>query len=325
VNNRTLRSALRNIFHRSGGLHVARYRHRRSLRILMYHHFKETESEQLEAQCRYIRKYYNPVSLDEGAALWSQGKLLPPFACGVTVDDGYLDFYRNAYPIFRQYGIPVTVYLVTDFLDTRIWLWVDRVGYVLDRSSLHELSLPLSSGVLRLALRTAEERRAAVFTTVEALKIVPDEERRRCVAELPRLGRTAVPQEPPEEYAALSWTQVRTMARHGVTFGAHTVTHPLLSRIPCEAQLREEIELSKRRIEDQLQQPVLHFCYPNGRCEDFDERAVTLAKNARFQTAVTTIPGVNVRGDDFFRWKRLAVTPSYSPYYFQQCAAAFRV
>jgi peptidoglycan/xylan/chitin deacetylase (PgdA/CDA1 family) len=110
-----------------------------------------------------------------------------------------------------------------------------------------------------------------------------------------------------------------------VDLGAHTVTHPILSRVQEKADLRREIEGSKERIEEQTGLSVLHFCYPNGKWQDFDTRVVEMVRHARFETAVTTEPGLNFQGADPLRLLRIGVTPDYPEPYFESCAAAFRV
>ncbi len=45
--------------------------------------------------------------------------------------------------------------------------------------------------------------------------------------------------------------------------GSHTVTHPMLTRIPID-QARDEIINSKEMLQDITGQPIASFCYPRG-------------------------------------------------------------
>ena len=62
----------------------------------------------------------------------------------------------------------------------------------------------------------------------------------------------------------LSWDEIREMQRSGIAFGAHTLTHPDLTRLPADAAAREICE-SKARIADALGADVDLFAYPYGR------------------------------------------------------------
>ena len=62
----------------------------------------------------------------------------------------------------------------------------------------------------------------------------------------------------------LSWSEIREMQRAGFTFGAHTLTHADLTRLPSDRIETEVIE-SKARIEDALGASVVSFAYPFGR------------------------------------------------------------
>lgn len=62
----------------------------------------------------------------------------------------------------------------------------------------------------------------------------------------------------------LSWTEIREMKQWGMEFGAHTLTHPDLTRLPRK-QWEAEISDSKKAIEDILGSPVSSFAYPQGR------------------------------------------------------------
>lgn len=96
-------------------------------------------------------------------------------------------------------------------------------------------------------------------------------------------------------------TQVREWLSAGHEIGAHTFTHPWLTRLP-RAQAREEIRSSKASLEDQFGIRVRHFCYPFG---DWNPEVRDLVAEAGFDTACTTQPGLNLPGGDAFQLRRL--------------------
>jgi peptidoglycan/xylan/chitin deacetylase (PgdA/CDA1 family) len=300
-----IKSVARQAFHASGALGVARWLKRRRLRILMYHRFSDRES--IARQCAHIRAHYTPVSLTQAADGLAGGGW-PDNALVVTVDDGYRDFYQVAYPVFREYGIPAIVYLVSDFLDGRQWLWVDRVRW----SYLHSPS----------ALGSREERLKVARQAIETAKLMPNEQRIAWIDSLPAELGVRPPEQSPPEYEAMRWEEVREAVRNGMEFGAHTVTHPVLSRVSGASGLAAEIEGSKRRIEQELGRAVDHFCYPNGSVRDFTSEAVEIVRAAGFRTSTTTTPGVVSAGDDPFRLQRIGVEPGLPERYFAECAAA---
>jgi peptidoglycan/xylan/chitin deacetylase (PgdA/CDA1 family) len=300
-----IKSTARLVFHASGALHAARWLKRRQLRILMYHRFRDRDA--IARQCTHIRAHYTPVSLSQ-AADWLQSGAWPDNALAITVDDGYRDFYQIAYPIFREYGMRATVYLVSDFVDRRQWLWVDRVRW----SYLNSAT----------ALGSREERLKTAYTAIEAAKLMANSERLAWLDSLPAALGVQPPEQPPPDYEPMTWDEVRDAAMHGIDFGAHTVTHPILSRLGAPAELRAEIEGSKRRLESELGRPVEHFCYPNGASHDFTAEAVDIVRAAGFRTATTTGPGTVSRGDDPYRLRRIGVAPDYEERYFAECATA---
>jgi peptidoglycan/xylan/chitin deacetylase (PgdA/CDA1 family) len=62
----------------------------------------------------------------------------------------------------------------------------------------------------------------------------------------------------------LSWSQIHEMRRAGIEFGAHTLSHPDLTRIPL-AQAEIEMRDSQARLQEALGEQVRVFAYPFGR------------------------------------------------------------
>lgn len=69
-----------------------------------------------------------------------------------------------------------------------------------------------------------------------------------------------------------------------VEIGAHTVTHPALSRLPVDAQ-RREVEVCASTLEEMLGRRPSSFAYPYG---DFSAETEALVREAGFKDATTT-------------------------------------
>ena len=81
----------------------------------------------------------------------------------------------------------------------------------------------------------------------------------------------------------LDWSQISELAREGVEFGAHSMTHADLSRLPVGAA-REEVARSKLVIEKRLASPVRFFAWPFGRTN----RALLPFVEQQFDAACST-------------------------------------
>lgn len=101
-------------------------------------------------------------------------------------------------------------------------------------------------------------------------------------------------------YPLMDDEQIREWLACGQEIGAHTLTHPHLTRIPLAAAKREIFE-SKARLEDRLQRAIVHFSYPYG---DTNEAIRDLVIEAGFHTACTTVSGSHKPEDDPYRLPR---------------------
>ena len=310
------------LFHYAGGTSFLRRRFDSGVRILMYHRFRQTF--RFETQCAHLKKRYHPVTLTDVAGWLRDGKPIPPRAVAVTVDDGYRDFLETAFPVLEKYQIPATVFLTTDLLDRNTWLWVDQVVHCFLASQARAVTLRITGcDQERWKLESGDQRMQAATIIKEALKKIPNEERLEVLEKLPRLLGAEIPAQPPASHAPLQWDDVRELARRGVEFGAHTRTHPILSRLSGSGQLEAEIVGSKKRIEQETGMCVEHFCYPNGTPADITPEAVEVVKASGFRTSVTGTGGVNFAGADPYALRRIAVEPDREDFTFFRHVAGY--
>ncbi len=313
----------RTFLHQGGGLQGVRFWNRRGFRILMYHDFPAVPGlqEALAKQCAHIARNYEVVSLTYIGRHLREGRPLPKNALAVTVDDGNRDFLLNGYPIFNSHKIPVTVFVVSGFLDQQLWFWWDQVMYLMGKSprTSFEFSLAPGQPPRQFSIATPEERQRATTTITEALKALSTDDRHKALhEELENILHVKLPMEPPPHMAPMTWSEVRHLTENGVDVGAHTVTHPVLSRIKDHDQLIREVAESKKRIEEELHRPVLHFCYPYGLKSDFDDRVVKVVEQCGFQTAVTAEHGLNTMTSPPFQLRRFSIDPMLPEFYFQE-------
>jgi glycosyltransferase involved in cell wall biosynthesis/peptidoglycan/xylan/chitin deacetylase (PgdA/CDA1 family) len=294
---------------------------RNGFRILMYHRFPSSEpdiQDALARQCEHLTQYYHVVSISDIAKSLREGTDLPPNALAVTVDDGYRDFLCNGHPVFRAYRIPVTVFLSTSFIDGGFWMWWDQIRYIFEKTQRESLDVVLFTNQppIVFPLKTMEQRRQSIATFTETMKHIKDSDRVKWVRSLPELLDVQLPSIPPGPLAPMEWSEIRYLADNGVDFGAHTCTHPILSRMN-ETDLAKEIVDSKWKIEDQLQKPVHHFSYPNGHSNDVNKQTLKVLEECRFESAVTAEGGVNFQGAHPYWLKRIGVYPMMSKFNFE--------
>src|SRR3989338_1085172 len=91
---------------------------RKEIVVLMYHSvassdwFFSVSPGEFERQIRYLKKHCNPVRLNDMADFVRGERGLPSYSVAVTFDDGYEDFYKNALPILKNYGMPATLFVM---------------------------------------------------------------------------------------------------------------------------------------------------------------------------------------------------------------------
>jgi peptidoglycan/xylan/chitin deacetylase (PgdA/CDA1 family) len=167
----------------------------------------------------------------------------------VTFDDGYRDNYEVAFPILRRHGVPATFFLATGFLDRPRLSWWDELAW-----------LGAGAGAsARFKARAGADAEAFVAAEAERLR-------------RPRPGR---------EIAGdvwMTWEMARAMRAEGMSFGGHSVDHPILARLPVERQ-REEVRGCAERLRDELGVGLQAFSYPVGSPDSYDETTKAIVRD----------------------------------------------
>jgi peptidoglycan/xylan/chitin deacetylase (PgdA/CDA1 family) len=260
------------------------------------------------SQLRRLR--YNLISLQEVFRRVREGEPLKR-AIAFTIDDGYFDHARIAAPVFAEFDCPVTSFLTTGFLDGKTWFWWDRLTYIFEGTKRAELQACLGKERIVYRLESNAARSSACDDLNVRCQDASEADRLACVLDLSREADVELTANPPARFAPMSWDEAREAEKRGMTFGPHTVTHPVLSTTSDE-QAEFEITESWRRLNAEVSRPVPVFCYPNGRSRDFGEREIATMRSLGLWGAVTGEAG-EIRPAQF---RRSAATPFRVPRFY---------
>ena len=110
----------------------------------------------------------------------------------------------------------------------------------------------------------------------------------------------------------MNWATAKELLKHGFTVGSHSRTHPSLTQHD-ETKISDEVEGSRRDLEDHLGVPIRYFAYPYG---DFDDRVRTAVQRSGYAAACSTQAGFNNVTTDRYRLRRLDVSGTDSTWTF---------
>jgi peptidoglycan/xylan/chitin deacetylase (PgdA/CDA1 family) len=275
-----------------------RYVQRDCATVFMLHRFQEPERGitgcdpgQLRRALTYLVKNgYELISLADLFERLAGNGPQPRGAVAFTIDDGYVDQATIAAPIFADFECPVTTFVSTGFLDGNLWFWWDRIEYVFARTARRSIQVRLGNAALAYQWEDDQQRIRVMDEFAALCKRVPETEKLAGIKRLADAAEVEVPSTPPAHCAPMSWEQLRDCEKLGMTFGPHTVTHPVLSRTD-DAIASFEITESWTRLRAEAHRPVPIFCYPNGGWDDFGEREISVLRRLGLAGAVVGEPG----------------------------------
>lgn len=209
----------------------------------------------------------------------------------LTFDGGSRDLIEHATPVLKRHAVPFTLYLPTGFVDAvgeAWWIALERIVATHSRISL---------------VMNREERRFKCESVLEKLDVydylgqwlrgLPPAELSNAIADL--CGRHGVDLAAVSRDFAMTWDDVVELAADPlVTIGTATVHLPALSTLNS-AEAAREIRMGRAVAEAATSRSLPHFAYPFD-AAGYGRREIGLAGDAGLATAVTTTPGVILRG-----------------------------
>ena len=244
----------------------------------------EVTPEYLENTIKFLRKNnYEIISLSQVAKILNDNYKKKKFAV-LTFDDGYIDNYVHAYPIFKKHRVPFSIYVTTNFPDGNGILW----WYILEDLILKEARIEFQLNGLEYQYSCASLlQKEWTYQQIHGLILNgPSNDLNQRILQVFKnydidfLKKTS--------QLALTWEQIREMSADPlIEIGAHTINHHVLSKL-TDFAVQKEMEGSRDKIESEINQKVEHFSYPFGTRKEVGQREFRIAKKCGFKTSTTT-------------------------------------
>jgi peptidoglycan/xylan/chitin deacetylase (PgdA/CDA1 family) len=214
-----------------------------------------------------------------------------------SVDDGFEDQYVMAKNVFLPRRCPLTVFVITDFLDGRIWPWDDRLALAFRLAPAGRRRLRLGDAEMELNLMGSASRSEGLRAVRKWCKSCAGDDLYKYVDDIASQLEVQLPEKPPQEFSSMTWEQARELESLGVQFGVHSMTHRIISRLKPEAACWE-LEQSWARLRAELRNPLPVLAWPTGLPGDYSERDEQLAKRLGLLMAYSTVGDYSLLNDE---------------------------
>ena len=312
-----------------GLLELAVARRRPVLIVFTYHRIAETGNDQFydpvisaspgafRVQMKWLHDRIRILTLEELDARVQNGGSWKEPAVFVTFDDGYRDNFDTAIPILREFKVPATFFIPTEFFESARLPWWDYVAFVIKKTETRQLNLKRcqrGSGWPILIDLNRVSRHAAVMIIVRAFLDETIADERWFLEQLALEAGVEVDEASLNRLLFMSWDQARQLANlgAGLTIGSHAHSHNKLANLTNLLQ-RCELLLSKQILERRLGREVQALAYPYGWAGTYNTTTKSMASETGYRLGFTSCEGVNQSDRlDPFEIKRLGVASSDS-------------
>jgi peptidoglycan/xylan/chitin deacetylase (PgdA/CDA1 family) len=302
-------------FYYTGLVKLVRWWTLRSGRCLVILNYHRASGGDLRSHLLYLRRHYRILHLEEALE-----ELYKPCKEGLhggdrrpllalTFDDGYYDNYTCGFSLVRELQVPITIFLIPGYIGSGNHFWWREADRLVRQAQVGVVSIKGRS----YHLGQREERKALAQTIEACLCSATSVAEREAFLASTRQALAAPSSVTASEKLtlALEWAQVEEMEESGwVSFGAHTMHHPVLAYLTDPAEVRFEVGECRAVLEQKLGHPVRAFAYPLGKPEHIGDDGPCTVQRAGYAWAVTTIPGFNTPQSDPYLLRRLNVGPN---------------
>lgn len=308
-----------------GELTIVMYHYVRELRRTRYPKIKGLNISEFKHQIEFLRSRYSFVSMEDVLEAIYNDKKLPQNSVLLTFDDGYIDHYRNVFPILKLNGIQGVFSMPAKILNERKLLDVNKIHYILAGCgekevyenlckkldyyrgieylipSNEEIFFEISKEENRLdSVHTLFVKRALqIYLPLNLREKITDELFKECI-----LDQSGLDEDVFIDETYMNMDQIRLMKQEGMYFAHHGYAHEWLGSMD-KNDMEEDIikALNFWKETNIINEWNWVMCYPYG---SYSEDVIKYIQEKGCKAAISTDRGLaNLVKDDIFKLKRL--------------------
>src|ERR1700683_1998451 len=252
--------------------------------------------EAFRQQLQFLKTHYHIIHPEEFRASIEERKPLPPRSVLLTCDDGLVNAFTEMLPVIQSENVSCLFFVTAaSCSDQPGMLWFHELYHLMRINPLIGLDpdLPADEGVaaspqsdfhslwwntVRKASRWDRTVRADWLNRV----------RTSCSSMGSPMRSSAVSPASDEQWRLLGNAELKQLVEAGMTIGAHSLSHAILS-LCSEEEARCETQDSKIQLERALGRPVWAFAYPFGYGFTVGERELRIAQESGYSCAFVNV------------------------------------
>jgi peptidoglycan/xylan/chitin deacetylase (PgdA/CDA1 family) len=275
-------------------------------------------SDVLRRQLGFLQSRYNIIAPEEFRLWCEQGRELPAHSVLLTCDDGLVNSVIEMLPILQEFRASCLFFITGASVDDTItMLWYEEL-YLMLLQSENTVALHIPEISLNTRATGWRQKRALWWQLVKHLSQFDRVRRRALLNEVrvqlalsERWNSTRSSEALRRRFSLLTPAELSQLLDAGMTVGAHSLSHPILSRLPAELAWKE-IRDSRYSLEATLGKRVWAFAYPFGDPFSVGPREFEMARRAGFTCAFLNVDNSKNAAMNYLALPRVHVTGNMS-------------
>ena len=309
-----MKNLLIKFLYKSGATFVLRsYKQKNKLgTILCLHRVSDEESitfpplklKDFESLLKYIDKHYQVVTIET----LSKVKGSKP-ALILSFDDGFLDFFENALPLLKKYGMPCNLNVVVNCLENNFQIWTQRQNNLLQEIFIRKHNCVLDLGSKQINIDNFHSQNI-IAKNLELFHFLISKDETLVDSFLTEIENKMPFDIRPTQM--MNWENLNdALNNHDIELGSHSLSHVILSNIRDKEKLEAEIRESKILIEKHTGRKVNIFAFPNG---NYNDEVIEECRLAGYRH-VLTVDEQLIKKENLNEFKLPRLLIAYTNYY----------